>query len=128
MKIHAMPFRVATAALVLAPVAAFATSIDTKTIDERVRTKREAVAACYDEGLARKPKLAGKILVLFVVENDGTVSDASAKKGTTLKDETVVNCVLGEIKTLVFPPMGDDCDASRDDCTVKITYPFTFTP
>lgn len=126
MKRHAT-LTVALAVLHLAS-AAIASSLDTKRIDETVRTKQDAIAACYDEGLARKPRLSGKIVVLFTVENDGTVSDAVTKKGTTLEDDTVVSCVLREIETLVFPPPNPDCDASRDDCTVKITYPFTFTP
>jgi TonB family protein len=106
----------------------FGSSIDTNLIDQTVKTKQEAIADCYDEGLKRKPKLRGKIVVLFTVENDGRVSDAVIKKGTTLADDDVKSCVLAAMKELTFPPMGGDCDAAKEDCTVRITYPFTFTP
>lgn len=115
-------------AIALALPLLFASSIDTKLIDETVKTKQDAISDCYDEGLKRKPKLRGKIVVLFTVEKDGAVSDAVTKKGTTLADETVVSCVIAEMKTLTFPPMSDDCDVSKEDCSVKITYPFAFTP
>lgn len=103
-------------------------SLATGVIDEIVRKNQPAVQACYDEGLDRNPTLAGKIVVLFTVENDGTVSDAVAKKGTTLKDETVVTCVVDSFRTLVFPSRADACDASKQDCWVKVTYPLTFSP
>jgi hypothetical protein len=112
----------------LAPALAAASSFDTAQIDRLVQAKSDAVSACYEEGLARKPKLSGKILVLFTVENDGTVSDAVTKKGTTLRDDAVIGCVLAEFKTLVFPSRVDSCDASKENCSVKITYPLSFTP
>lgn len=106
-----------------------ASSLDTRLIDEKVKTRSEAISVCYEEGLSRKPKLAGKIVVLFVVENDGTVSSvAVTKKGTTLKDETVTACILAEFATLTFPSREDECDASKENCSVKVTYPLTFTP
>jgi hypothetical protein len=112
----------------LAPALAAASSIDTAMIDRLVKTKSDAVSACYEAGLARKPKLAGKINVHFTVENDGTVSQAAAKKGTTLRDDEVIGCVLAEFKTLVFPSRVDVCDASKENCSFTITYPLTFTP
>jgi len=110
--------------------AAFASSIDTKLIDEKVKEKSDAISVCYEEGLSRRPKLAGKIVVLFVVENDGAVSSVSvAKKGTSMKDEAVTSCIVAEFEKLTFPGRVDDgCDASKENCTVKITYPLTFTP
>jgi hypothetical protein len=113
----------------LLPALALASSIDPRVIDEHVHAKQDEIQACYDEGLARKPKLAGKIVVLFTVENDGRVSDAVTKKATTLRDPAVVECVLGVFETLVFEGgLTPGCDASKNDCTVKITYPLTFTP
>src|SRR5262245_49535907 len=110
--------------VVLFPAAASASSIDTQLIDSKVKAKSDRISVCYEEGLARKPKLSGKIVVLFVVENDGTVSSVEAiKKGTTLKDETVTACVLKEFEDLTFPSRVDACDASKENCTVKITYP-----
>lgn len=118
-----------TALLLALPCVVQASSIDTRLIDEKVKTRSEAISVCYEEGLSRKPKLAGKIVVLFVVENDGTVSSVTVtKKGTTLKDETVTACILAEFTTLTFPSREDACDASKENCSVKITYPLTFTP
>lgn len=108
---------------------ALASSLDTKLIDAKVKEKSDAISVCYEEGLARKPKLRGKIVVLFVVENDGIVSSANVqKKGTTMTDEAVTACILAEFETLSFPGREDGCDASKENCTVKVTYPLTFTP
>jgi hypothetical protein len=112
----------------LAPSLALASSIDSRQIDEVVHAEQERVQGCYDEGLARNSKLRGKIVVLFTVENDGTVSDVVTKKGTTIKDEKVVDCIDELFETLQFPGLSPGCDASKQDCTVKITYPLTFTP
>lgn len=114
---------------VLVLPAAAASTIDTRVIDDNVQAKSDAISVCYEEGLARKPKLSGKIVVLFLVENDGTVSKVEVtKKGTTLKDEIVTTCVLAEFEKLTFPVREDGCDASKENCTVKVTYPLTFTP
>src|SRR5687768_8775490 len=83
-----------------------AASIDPKTVDDVVRGKQEAFQTCYDEGLSRKPKLRGKVVVLFRVEKDGSVTTVEARaKGTTLKDDTVVTCLLGAFRDLHFPDM-----------------------
>lgn len=105
-----------------------ASSLDTALIDRVVHTKIDEIQRCYDEGLARKPRLAGKVVVLFTVEKDGAVSEAVTKKGTTLKDETVVSCLLAAFRGLHFPDLAAGCDASEEDCSVKITYPLRFSP
>ncbi len=110
----------------LAPALAGA-SISQKVIDDVVREHADAFQDCYQEGLDRRPKLKGKITVVFAVEKDGTVSDAKAKSAT-LKDEKVETCILDEFRTMQFPDLSGGCDEDRDDCTVRITYPLTFSP
>ena len=104
-----------------------AASISRETIDKIVHEKADDLQTCYQDQLDEHPKLKGKVTVLFTVENDGAVSDAKVK-ATTLKNEEVEECVLDLFRALIFPDLNGACDASREDCTVKITYPLTFSP
>ncbi len=119
-------FTLALAAGILAPRAAGATSIATSVIDKVVHEKAAAFQDCYEEGLARKPRLKGKAVVKFKVERDGTVHEAGLAK-STLRDEKVEACLVGVFETMQFPELGPPC-ADGEDCRVTVTYPLTFTP
>src|SRR5687768_8434018 len=93
-----------------------AASISRETIDSVVHEHTDAIQACYQEGLDRRPKLKGKIVVLFKVEKDGSVSEAHAKT-KTLVDEKVETCVLDLFRTMRFPDLTPTCDEDKDDCT-----------
>ncbi|HLM72792.1 MAG TPA: AgmX/PglI C-terminal domain-containing protein [Polyangiaceae bacterium] len=94
--------------------------IEPNEVRKVVRANFDKFTACYQEGLKRDPKLAGRVAVQFVIEPDGTVSEASSvaappsKAGagaqelvTTLNDKKVVGCVLDAYRKLVFPkPQG----------------------
>jgi len=74
---------------------------------------------CYEAGLARDPKLTGRVVVKFVVEKkDGKVSSAE-DNGSDLPDAATVACVVGVYKTMVFPAPWD---------RMTITYPIVFSP
>ena len=105
-----------------------AASIDPKAVDAVVHEHQDAFQDCYDEGLKRKPKLRGKVVVFFRIEKSGEVTEAVAKKGTTLADETVQRCLLDAFERMHFPDFTGACDESDQDCFVRITYPLTFTP
>jgi Ca-activated chloride channel family protein len=75
------------------------------------------VRDCYNQGLRRDPKLAGTVLLRFVIGESGAVTslDSSA---STFPDPVVVSCVANQIRGLVFPkPEGGP---------VTVNYPFAF--
>ena len=114
------------AAALLNTNAAAADSIDTKVIDSVVRGKMDDFRACYEEGLKRKPNLAGKLVAKFKVERDGSVHEAGLTK-STLRDQQVESCLVGVFETMEFPAFGPPC-ADGEDCSVNITYPLHFAP
>ncbi|APR75749.1 Hypothetical protein A7982_01095 [Minicystis rosea] len=58
---------------------------------------------CYEKGLHKDPKLAGKVVVRFVIGKDGSVTSA-VDAGSTLPDPAVVACVVRDFRSLTFPP------------------------
>lgn len=74
---------------------------------------------CYQRGLQRNPKLAGRVVMTFVIGADGRVWQAG-ERSPTLPDPRVRACVLNHVFTLSFHnPLHD---------TVSIDYPLYFSP
>lgn len=111
-------------------------------IQQVVRANFAGMRRCYEAGLARNPKLAGRISTKFVIERDGYVSSAmdvhDAPKETPLPnlpkdfdtraqqdeprfpDAEVVRCVAERFAKLAFPkPEGG---------IVTVVYPIVFAP
>jgi hypothetical protein len=74
---------------------------------------------CYERGLAANPRLAGKIVVTFVIDSGGAVSTVQ-DAGSTIGDAGVVSCVVKAFDTLTFP--------APESGVVTVTYPIVFTP
>ena len=74
---------------------------------------------CYEDHLAAKnKKVEGKLLTSFTITPDGLVKDAKVlKKGTTLNDTGLHDCVVAVLTSLYFPKPAD----GRDH---PIEYPF----
>lgn len=71
-----------------------------------VRAHYSAFQRCYDAGLARTPKLKGRVNVRFAIGRRGNVTDVE-DAGSELPDATVVQCVETEFRGLEFPaPVG----------------------
>ncbi len=74
---------------------------------------------CYENGLRRNPKLAGRVVIRFVIGRDGSVSSV-ADGGSTLADREVVSCIVRSAYVLSFPqPEGG---------IVTVTYPLMLAP
>jgi len=82
-----------------------------------VRAHSNAVKFCYEKELQRKPTLAGKIEVYWVIVPDGSV-EKSKIASTTMEDSAVEGCVARQVKQWVFP--------KSDGRTVVQSYPFLF--
>ncbi len=70
------------------------------------------VQTCYEETLAGKDKeVEGVLMTRFHITPEGYVKGAEiAKKGTTLKESKLHDCVLTVLSTLVFPVPDDKKD------------------
>ena len=77
------------------------------------------IQGCYEETLAVKDKdVEGKLITSFVITPDGLVKKpAIVKKGTTLKDARLHDCVIAVISAMAFPKPTDAKDH-------PIEYPF----
>ena len=84
-----------------------------------VRTRAACFRACYLAALARDPELHGRVVVHFVVEEDGWVRVAKVAKGTELPDD-VASCVAAQFVGLAFP--------SPEGGRVQVHYPIAFEP
>jgi TonB family protein len=83
-----------------------------------VRTRVNMYRACYEAGLARNPRLTGRVVLRFVIGLDGLISNISTS-GSDLPDPEVVRCVAMHFSVLVFP---------QPRRTLTVTYPFMFSP
>jgi TonB family protein len=89
------------------------------TIRDVVDAHRSQVKQCYASSPAAKKQLAGKVVVHFVISEQGTVSE-SAIKEATLDDEGVKACVASAVKSWVFP--------KPKHGPAAINFPFHFGP
>ena len=102
-------------------------------IQQVIRRSYDRFRLCYEQGLARNPKLKGKIVVQLSIDLDGSVMGAESRdvphsvefagnaqqdEATDLDDRAVVDCVVNECKNLVFP--------APETTTLSIIYPVRF--
>lgn len=88
-------------------------------IDPVIAENLPRIRQCYQAGLKTNPGLAGRVIVKFVVEKDGTVKSATVKS-TTLNDPDVEGCVVAQFGKMRFP-------APRGGGIVIVSYPFEFS-
>ena len=77
------------------------------------------IQGCYEETLAVKDKkIEGKLMTSFVITPEGSVKKPlMVKKGTTLQDPRLHDCVVAVLGTMWFPKPPDGKDH-------PIEYPF----
>jgi protein TonB len=86
-----------------------------------ISKKQAAIGMMYEERLKVNPTLEGKITVVMVIEEDGTVSSADVMRSeTTLDDSDFQSDLLRRIKHWVFPPSTGGA--------VEMKSPFIFKP
>ena len=89
------------------------------TLSKKVDEHREDLWKCYTDEQSKSPKLFGKIVVKFVIKNDGSVSSATTK-ASTMKNPLVERCLNETFLAMTF--------SAFDDGIVIISQPFTFNP
>ena len=96
----------------------FAGSLSREQIESVIRANLDQIVQCHQQELRPCPALASKIVVRFVIGDDGKVIQSEVKK-STLADPKVENCMLLKIRNWKFPkPPGGGI--------VDVTYPFVF--
>ena len=94
-------------------------SLDKEIIRRIVHQHMNEIKFCYDQELARKPTLAGRISVQFAISPVGQVI-TSVMQSTSMDDARVENCVVSAIRRWEFPkPVGGGI--------AIVLYPFSFT-
>lgn len=69
--------------------------------------------ACYQKELARTPAIAGKLVVQFSIDPDGTVSRVQVDAAkTTLPSEPVISCIKANIARIRFPAKSTSSEVS----------------
>ncbi len=95
-------------------------SIDKEAIRAVIREHTPDIRSCYERRLAASPTLRGKVVIKWVIQPDGSTSDAVAEdEPTTLRDPELHACMRSRIVTWKFPkPAGGGVGI--------ITYPWIF--
>jgi hypothetical protein len=94
-------------------------SLDKEIIRRIVHLHMNEVKFCYDQELARKPTLAGRISVQFAISPVGQVI-TSVMQSTSMDDARVENFVVNAVRRWEFPkPTGGGI--------AIVLYPFSFT-
>jgi TonB family protein len=85
-------------------------------------SRRDEARACYDKGLKEHPGIEGDLTVKFVIDPQGTVTEASVDSSkSTINEPSVGACVTDVIKKIKFAP-------SKGGFETRANYPFNFHP
>jgi TonB family protein len=95
-------------------------TLDKEIIRRIVRRHLNEVKYCYDQALARQPKLDGRLVAQFTIAGSGQVL-ASVVQSSTLGSPAVEMCVANAIKRWQFP-------APEKGGLAIVSYPFQFSP
>ncbi len=90
---------------------------DLASIAREIRSRRKAIATCYERALKQTPALAGKLAVRFSITAAGTVS-AVEIDDDTLGAPEVGACVRALVLRWRFAPPGE--------APVELSFPFVF--
>lgn len=89
-------------------------------IDRVVKARAGVFRACYQKELNHTPGIGGKLVIHFKIGGDGTVQtgNTSTAGGSTLRNDTVEQCIKSNVNRLKFPAKGG---------VANVNYPFVFT-
>jgi hypothetical protein len=90
---------------------------DLESITREIRSRRRAIAACYERALKQRPTLAGKLVVRFSIVAAGTVSAVDIDDDTLGAPE-VGACVRALVLRWRFAP--------PTEAPVELSFPFVF--
>jgi hypothetical protein len=81
-------------------------------IKQVVTAYQPKIQGCYEEHIAEKKKAPeGKLKTMFTITPEGMVKNAKVdKKGSSLKDPALHDCVVAVLSTMAFPKPPDSKD------------------
>jgi len=91
--------------------------LDSTVISKILSENIGGIRFCYEKAAKARPGLSGKVIVEFVIAEDGTVESAEAIK-VTKGMRRVKSCILERVYRLRFPP--------PQGGKVTVSYPFVF--
>lgn len=94
-------------------------TLEKSDIDGTIKNRMAQYQGCYQRELQRDPSLAGKVVVAFVIDRDGTIKDAKIR-ASSLGNTVVEECLVGAVRATRFPP-------PKGVGTIVVTYPFLFS-
>jgi outer membrane biosynthesis protein TonB len=84
-----------------------------------VRQRVPSYRKCYEDGLKKRADLMGRVVVRFIIDASGDVSDP-IQVGQDMGDQNVATCVGDVFKTLIFPSPGNG--------PMTVVFPISFAP
>ena len=88
-------------------------------IQKVVKANIQQIQACYETQLAKKPSLAGKVIIQWIIDEEGAVTTA-VTTDSTLNSSATEDCLVQLVSKWRFP--------KPDGGTVVVKYPFIFSP
>jgi hypothetical protein len=92
--------------------------LDKDIVRRIVRAHINEVRFCYNQGLARDPRLAGRLEIEFAILDDGKVGTATVRQ-SSLADPRVGDCTANAVRRWTFP---------KPEKVTKVIYPFDLQP
>ena len=83
-----------------------------------VKSKRSAIATCYERELQRSKGLGGKVVITWRINPEGRVEMAKVRS-TTMRNDKVQDCIVRVVQNLKFPE-------PRGGQVAKVNFPFLF--
>jgi hypothetical protein len=97
-------------------------SRDLNVISEMVKAQRQPVRDCYEKERKKNPKLQGKMVIHFVLDPEGKVTDIKLnEERSDIKEPDLVACAIKVIRGIKFP-------ASSKGMVTEINYPYELMP
>ena len=92
--------------------------IDREAIRAVIRNNIKLFESCYKKSLQENPKAHGKVELRWTVTEGGKAQNVKVAK-SSISDESLHNCMMGELAKLKFPepPAGQ---------VAEVSYPFVF--
>ncbi|HWO14366.1 MAG TPA: AgmX/PglI C-terminal domain-containing protein [Polyangiaceae bacterium] len=87
-------------------------------IRRSVRSHYPQIRACYERGLGRHPTLRGRVMLRFVIDRDGTISELVVADNQ-VPDCSVVHCLRETMARVTFSPAS---------VITTVQYPIVFEP
>jgi hypothetical protein len=94
----------------------FIGSIDKEAVRKVVQSKKDAIRRCYEKELNLHPELSGRILMKWVIMEQGRVKWAKVMN-STINNANVENCLKNELSTWQFPEPPKNLEA-------EVSFPF----